>query len=209
MRFLCSAFLFLLLPFVSYGQIHIEVFQGEKILPYIKELTQIALHAYREYPYLYEGTEEEYLPIMMQTCKGEGIAAIAFDGDKPIGTAIGMPIDYEETFRHVFLDDPCFDSIYYLSQLILLKEYRSCGYAKQMVHAFEKGVENLNRFNTICLCQIAEEENERPSTYYSMDSFWIKQGYTEHRELYRYVKWLDIDQSEPSWHLMLFWTKPI
>lgn len=55
----------------------LQVLQGNDIHSRVKDITALSLIIYREYPYLYEGTEEEYLPAIQHYAQSEnGLACV-------------------------------------------------------------------------------------------------------------------------------------
>lgn len=202
-------------PFLfSHENCRIEVFKGAEIIPYVKKVTDLSLAIYREYPYLYEGTEEEYMPFIEHYAKSElGMACILFDDEKPVGVAIGMPMDtmrkkYQEPLLSKY-PEANINSFFYLGEFLILKEYRGKGFGKQIYVELEQSIKKEKLFKTICFCKIDEFELHplKPDNYKSLDEFWRKLGFEQVEDLSTSVAWRNINELEDSPHKMVYWIK--
>src|ERR1700722_3489588 len=147
---------------------------GQEITPYVQEITDLALTVYRDYPYLYEGTVDEYYPaIEHYTHSSDGIACLFFNNNQLVGAAIGMPMnEMRDKYKLPLVNarpEENFDQLFYLGELLLLKEYRGQGLGKQMYLEFENTVREL-AFTKICFCKIDESEQNplAPENYKSL-----------------------------------------
>lgn len=206
-RLLLGILAFLSAPFLSAKEgIHLETFKGNAISPYIQDITDLSLTIYREYPYLYEGTEEEYMPfIEYYSYSQNGIACILFDNDKPIGVAIGMPMnEMREKYKQPLLNyytETDFDSLFYLGEFLLLKEYRGQGFSKQMYLELEQQVRKTGFSSKIFFCEI--------DNYRSLDKFWSKLGFKLCGNLSFTVYWRNVSELEDSPHNMIYLMKSL
>ena len=206
----------LVVPLLSIqGTIHLETFTGQAIVPYVKDITTLSLIIYKEYPYLYDGTEEDYLPAIEHYSHSEkGIACVLFDDTKPIGVAIGMPISemrekYQQPFLHARPEENP-DEIFYLGELLLLKEYRGQGFGKQMYLELERLVIEEN-FKKICFCKSNEDDPDpsiMPENYRPLDEFWKKLEF-ERCDVSVSVYWKNIFETDESPHELVYWIKSI
>lgn len=210
---------FCLMPFLCANEtstIRMQVLQGEMINSHVKDITGLSLIIYREYPYLYEGTEEEYLPLIQHYAQSDnGIACLLFDNEKPIGVAIGMPMNaMRESYKKPILNSSekiDIDSIFYLGEFLLLKGYRGKGLGKQMYIEFERLVKAKENFKTICFCKIFESDNHHlmPTNYKSLNDFWTKLGFKQQENLSFSVFWRNVFEVEDSPHKLVYWMKSL
>lgn len=203
-----------LTTFLNAQDLEIRTFKGQAIAPYVNDITCLTLIIYREYPYLYEGTAEEYGPFIQYYADFENsVAAILFDHDKPVGVAIGMPIqDMRDKYKEPLLNfDPSLEneSLFYLGELLLLKDYRGKGWGKKMYLALEQEAKRQN--NKICFCQIEDwpKHPQRPVFYQPLNEFWYKLGFEPIKDFSFSVSWRNISESEESSHQMYYWIKTV
>lgn len=208
---------FFMLPLLHcHGNIYMEAFRGTSITPFVKDITDLCIEIYREYPYLYEGTEEEYLPFIEHyTSSNNGIACLLFDNTKPIGVAIGMSMnEMREKYKQPFINarplENC-NELFYLGEFLLLKDYRGKGFGKQMYLELERLVkENLN-LQKICFCKIDEDVHNPliPADYKSLDEFWRKLGFEKCDDATVIVDWRDVSAEKDSPHKLVYWLKTL
>ncbi len=195
---------------------HIKAFRGESITPYIKDITDLSITIYKEYPYLYEGTEEEYLPFIEHyTHSNYGIACLLFDDAKPIGVAIGMPMNemrekYKQPFISARPQDNC-DEIFYLGEFLLLKAYRGQGFGKQMYLELEHLIKENESLKKICFCKIDESDQNplMPKNYRPLDGFWKKLGFGKCDDITVTVYWRNVFEENDSPHKMVYLLKSL
>jgi GNAT superfamily N-acetyltransferase len=202
--------------YANEANIRMQILQGEVITSRVKDITDLSLSNYREYPYLYEGTEDEYLPLIQHYAESEsGIACLLFDNEKPIGVAIGMPMSaMRENYKQPLLN--CsekidIDSIFYLGEFLLLKEYRGKGLGKQMYIEFERLVMANGNFKSIWFCKISEFDSHplMPTNYKSLDDFWKKLGFEQQEHLNFSVFWRNVSEIDDSPHKLAYWMKSL
>ena len=139
------------------SRVEIEVLKGREIIPYINKIAELRITIFREYPYLYEGTmsyEKRYLHMYSQT--EESILVIAKDNEKVVGVITGLPILASmEEIRNLFLEEKIsMNGIFYLGEILLLKEYRKKHIGNSMYLEFEKAVKCIETYEKIALCEI-------------------------------------------------------
>ncbi len=194
--------------------VRVELLKGDAVTPYIKDITELSLIIYKEYPYLYEGTEEEYRPFIEHYASSQnGIACLLFDNEKPVGVAIGMPMnEMREKYQQPLLNvNPKidFDSLFYLGEFLLLQEYRGQGFGKEMYLELEQAVRKEGYFEKICFCKIEEFDQHplKPNNYKPLDKFWKKFGFKQCENLNFTVFWRDVFENEDSPHQMIYYMK--
>ncbi len=177
-------------------------------------MTDVCLAAWREYPELYEGNREEYLPAFEMCANSPyGVACALFDGEKLIGIAIGTALGDKVSYFAGMLTEHgiAIEKYYYLSELVVLKEYRSRGYGRLLYEELEEVIKRLQCFSKICFCKDVDSLHPelKPEDYYDIDPFWISLGYVRHPLLILNFHWRDLITHEIVEHPMSFWTKTI
>lgn len=191
-----------------------KTFKGESITPFLKDITDLCITIYKEYPYCYEGTEEEYFPfIEYYALSDNGIASLLFDNDRPVGIAIGMPMsEMREKYREPFTkarpyED--FDKLFYLGEFLLLKNYRGRGLGKEMYLEIERSVKENENLKKICFCKI-DESNQihlESENYKPLDGFWEKIGFNKCDDITVIVHWQNVGEVDDSPHKLVYWLK--
>lgn len=198
--------------------IRFETYRGEEINSHIKEITDLALAVYREYPYLYEGTADEYMPILALNGNSScGLACLVYDNGELIGVALGMPAaEVRKHYLEPLLRVSSLEEVqtsFYLAEMLLFQEYRSNGLGKQIYLALEQLVKAEGSFNRIYFCNIVESDQNplRPNEYVSFDDFWPMQqlGFDKCESLTFNAFWQNIGETDVTPHQQVYWTKLI
>ena len=213
MRYVFCLF-FVLLHCQLFGEITYKVLKGKEIAPYVAAITKLCHTVYKEYPYLYDAEEDDYTYYLGQYSESENsIICFAFDGEQPIGMASGIPLkEYRSHYVLPFINNGYdLTKIFYLGELILLKDYRGNGVGKYMYLAVEQNVRDSQNYTLISFSQIDESfvKAVKPDDYVNINGFWEKLGFVKHPELSYNAVWRDIGESEYSKHPMFYWTKDL
>ncbi len=189
--------------------VQLQVFKGSEVQQHIDELAELRLSIFREYPYLYEGDiREERNYLKMYSSSENSLVILAQDGQKIVGAATGVPLketsaDYWEIFSKKGIS---IDEIFYLGELILLKDYRSEGIGNRLFDEFEKRVAEKHQYPKITICEVSRAKNDpqRPKDYVALDGFWKKKGFIKHPELVVYFSWKEIGNLKKTRHSLMF-----
>lgn len=191
--------------------LRIDLKQGVEVSPYVHGLTELSLVVFSEYPFLYEGTQEEYGPLIENYTRC-GTVAILFDGDKIVGACTGIPLaevfpKYRRSFEELGLDVM---SYYYIGEMMMLKEYRHRGFGTALYERVE-AVARRECYSMMTLCLIPDKPSDpkRPVEYFPAEVFWKKQGYVEQPCLTVEGFWKEHGQVEETSHPMVYWTKSL
>ncbi len=187
---------------------------GNEAKIYIRDLAQLRITVFREFPYLYDGTleyEEKYLKAY--TDSPESIVVIAFDGDRVVGASTGIPMENADPgFQKPFIDkgfDP--RRIFYFGESVLLKEYRGKGHYVFFFKERENYAKRLGRFDWVTFCAVVRPDHHprKPEGYKSLDGYWEKQGFTKRDDLICHFPWQEIDEIAETPKPMVFWIKSL
>ncbi len=194
--------------------ISIKTVNSSGIEKYLSDLACLRITVFREYPYLYEGTEE-YEQRYLQTyiASGAAMAVLAFDGTKIIGASTAVPMAHETAqFKQPFIDnniDP--ETLFYCGESILLPKYRGRGIYKIFFAERENFARNFGTFTTIGFCGVVRPDDHpmRPNNYQPLDDIWRHFGYRPRPDLVATLPWKEVGGTEEVSHPMMFWLKSL
>lgn len=194
--------------------ISLESFTGNDVERYIPEVARLRIEIFSEFPYLYDGNMEyEAKYLRTYTASPDSVIVIAFDGDRVIGASTAVPLRHEtEEIKRPFIEhaiDP--DSVFYLGESVLRRDYRGCGIGVRFFQEREAHAQRVGDFEWAAFCAVQRPENHprRPADYVPLDEFWNKRGYYKHPELRTTFTWQDLDESSQSPKPMVFWLKQL
>lgn len=187
---------------------------GSAIAPYLADLARLRISVFREFPYLYDGTEE-YEARYLQTYLNSpaSIAVLVLDGEKIVGASTGLPMAHEEVdFQKPFIThgfNP--QTLFYCAESVLLPEYRGRGLYKTFFQGREDHARQLGGFTHLTFCGVERPADHplRPARYTPLDTIWRRFGYEQHPELRTTYTWKDINEVAESPKPMVFWVKTL
>lgn len=191
--------------------IAVKVVKGDAIRPYIPDLARLRVQVFRDFPYLYDGSdayERDYLQTYLRS--DESLIALALHEDRVVGASSGMPLAEEtEEVKQPFRDKGIpLEKVFYFGESVLLKPYRGLGlgkrfFAEREAHALKHGYE----ITSFCAVQRPENHPLKPASYRPLDDFWHNQGYKKQPEMCTGFSWLDVGEEKESSKEMVFWVK--
>ncbi|TKT94174.1 GNAT family N-acetyltransferase [Dyadobacter frigoris] len=185
--------------------------QGQAIESVFDDLAKLRISVFRDYPYLYEGTEEyekEYLKIYSNS--DSSFLFAIYDGEKMVGATTCIPLrdeteDIQAPFKEAGFD---IGSIFYFGESILLSQYRGLGLGHRFFDAREEYAESFGTFKTTCFCSVERINHPaEPADYRPNDTFWIKRGYKKVPNLKATMEWPDIGEKISTPKSMIFWMR--
>jgi GNAT superfamily N-acetyltransferase len=200
-------------PQVAVAMISIVQLSGGAILPHLNALAALRIKVFREFPYLYDGSEayeRDYLADYAD-CP-QAVAVLAMQGDRVVGASTGMPlVAADAAFRAPFEKagvDPA--TVFYFGESVLEPEFRGQGIGNRFFDAREAHAAGLG-FHTAAFCSVIREEDHplRPAEYRPLDAFWIKRGYTRHGQWVAELEWKQVDGAQEQRNRLVFWTRAL
>lgn len=186
---------------------------GEALRPHIPALARLRQAVFRDWPYLYEGTEAYEAGYLASYTRSTCAAlVIAWDGAEPVGFATCLPLSDEtpnvvEPFRAAGLDPAGW---FYFGESVLLRPYRGKGAGVQFFEGREAQARSCNAVHTaFCAVQRPTGHPARPADAATLDGFWRNRGYAPQPGLTCTMRWQDLGDDGDSNHLMQFWTKAL
>lgn len=172
-------------------------------------LGRLRIAVFREWPYLYEGTEEHERDYVRAFAHSENAVLVAaFDGDSIVGAATASPMAGQD--EQVLSCFPSPQGHFYFGESVLLPQYRGRGIG----HAFFDHREAQARAcgaTVAAFCGVVRPENHplRPGDFRPLDAFWRARGYAPVPGMVSEYHWKDIDQPAETAHPMQFWTRTL
>lgn len=191
--------------------IQIRTITGNGIEPWMGALARLRIQVFREFPYLYEGTEayeEKYLRTYAESANSLFVLALADDDVVGVSTAVPL-LDAEAPFRQPFVDhaiDPA--TVLYFGESVLAPEFRGKGIGHRFFDAREAHARQLG-LSVTSFCAVERPENHaaRPRDYRALHDFWRQRGYIYHPEMQVEYSWLDVGNTVETLKPMRFWLR--
>jgi GNAT superfamily N-acetyltransferase len=177
---------------------------GAEIESVWKDLAELRIQVFREFPYLYEGTfdyEREYLATYWKSPRS--LAVLVKDAGRCVGATTSLPLlDEQAEFRAPFADP---EQYFYLGESVLLPQYRGQGLGATFFDERERYARRLG-FSKACFCAV-ERTEEPPVGYRPLHEFWTKRGYQRRDDLRTEFSWTDVGANAETAKPMVFWVR--
>ncbi|HMQ47974.1 MAG TPA: GNAT family N-acetyltransferase [Saprospiraceae bacterium] len=191
--------------------LRIQSFSGAEASSYLSEIARLRIAVFREYPYLYDGSdayEWEYLATYTQS--PGSVVVVAFDGDKIIGASTGLPME-DETPN---VQAPWVQNgypvgrIFYFGESVLEQRYRGRGIGVAFFEHREAWAKTQGNFDVLTFCAVVRPENHpaKPVGYQPLNTFWEKRGFLA-TPFTCTMDWKEVNQAAESTHQLQFWWK--
>ena len=172
---------------------------GEQVLPYLADAARLRISVFREFPYLYEGDEEnERGYLQSYAACSRSVFVLAEAAGKIVGVSTGLPLaDADESFREPFEKagmDPA--PWFYFGESVLDPAWRGKGIGHAFFDHREQHAVGLG-FSKFCFCAVVRPDDHplKPEGYRSNDVFWAKRGYVMRPELSCHFAWPQVDSA--------------
>lgn len=177
----------------------------------IWELAKLRIQVFKDFPYIYEGTEEyekKYIQVYLDSPKAAIIAAL--DDNKIVGMSTCMSMLENKYVQEPFLKHNYnLNEIFYFGESVLLKDYRGLGIGNKFFDEREKHALSFSEIKTTTFCAVQRPNDHllKPEGYQPLDEFWKKRGYKKHPELVSFFEWQDINEPKETFKPMVYWLK--
>lgn len=191
----------------------VEALSGADLEAALDRVAELRIRVFRDWPYLYDGDlayERRYLEPYRDNPRA--VVAGAFDGDRLVGAATGMPMeDHADEFAGAFegtgLD---LSDIFYCAESVLLPDYRGHGVGHRFFDIREAKAAELGRRHVVfCGVQRPADHPARPADYRPLDAFWRKRGYRPLPGVVAQYHWKDIGKEGESAKPLQFWIREL
>lgn len=197
---------------------HIQLFTGNAIQPYIRNLASLRIEVFKEYPYLYNGDfdyEQVYLYSYIHA--KHAAVVLAFEGKDVIGASTCIALEDSDTFIQFPFIAKGYDinKGVYFEESVLKKKYRNQGIGVRFFEEREKWAANYfkkkniyeGRFTTFCGINRPDDHPLRPKDYQTLEEFWKHRKYKKQPSLQTQIAWKEIGKEKEEFHNLTFWTR--
>ena len=176
------------------------------------DLAGLRIAVFREFPYLYEGSQDYEERYLRTYAEAEGSVIVgAFDGERVVGAATALPLRHEppELTRPFEERGHDVEEVFYFGESVLLGDYRGHGIGvaffreREAAALAHPGI----RWASFCAVIRPEDHPRRPPGYVPLDAFWRKRGYEKAPGMIGHITWRDLDEEAESPKPMQFWIK--
>lgn len=183
---------------------------GDEILPYLDVLAELRISIFREYPYLYDGDKDYETNYLKKFIFAKNACVVlAFEHNKVVGALSGLALHSEdELIFKPWVSSPDFSSIYYVSEILIVKTFRGTGLGYRMFRAFDEWIQDSS-YKKVVLATVERPEDHplKPILYKSLDNFWHNNGYEVAAGKFCCISWKEVEESSESLKVMKFWVK--
>jgi GNAT superfamily N-acetyltransferase len=186
---------------------------GKDILMILPELARLRIAVFREYPYLYQGSEEyERRYLEHFAAAKDSVAVTANVGGAVVGCATGCALaDSHEEFVAPLAEARFnVEATFYLAESVLLPEFRGRGFGhvffdRREAHASERGYKQV----VFAAVVRASDYFARPGNFMPLDGFWRKRGYAPLHGVTACFRWLELGHDRETEHTMQYWIRTL
>lgn len=178
------------------------------------EVARLRLTLFREFPYLYEGTEEAEAAYLQTYAQAQGaLLVLARDeaaGGRVVGVCTAVPLSAEEAeFQRPFTEagfDPA--QVLYVGEELLEAEYQGQGLGGALLDHAEAHARALGLpFVAAAMVVRPDDHPKKPQGWRSPRSLLERRGYVVRPELDTTLTWLEVGEEQPSAKPMRFWVR--
>jgi GNAT superfamily N-acetyltransferase len=186
---------------------------GAGILPFIPDAARLRISVFREFPYLYDGSQEYEQKYLRTYSKSAGsVFVVARDGERVVGVSTGMPLaqETEEVQRPFSEAGIPVEEVFYFGESVLEPAYRGQGIGVQFMQAREAHARSLPGIQRAAFCAVARaaDHPQRPPGFVPLDEFWKRRGFVR-TELRTEFTWKETSEAAESPKTMNFWMKEL
>lgn len=181
--------------------------EGAELAARLDDVARLRIAVFRDWPYIYDGDLDYERAYLKGYADPRAIVVGAFDGDRLVGAATGLPMAMAGEFATPF-PDPA--PVFYCAESVLLPEWRGRGVGHAFFDAREDHARRLGH-TASAFCSVIRPEDHplRPTDARSNDAFWRKRGYTPLQGATARFHWRDLGEAEETAKELQFWLKPL
>ena len=192
----------------------VEAVTGSALQDVLPDLARLRISVFRDWPYLYDGSEEYEREYLAKFIAADGaVCIVARDGETIVGASTASPmaetdVEFIEPFKTAGYD---IAKVFYCGESVLIGDYRGQGVGHKFFEGREAHARQVGGFETSTFCRVVRPDDDplKPVIYRPLDGFWRKRGYSPVEGLLAEYAWKDIGQSDETTKQLQFWTKPL
>jgi GNAT superfamily N-acetyltransferase len=197
---------------MSGREVRVERLSGAALEAKLPDLAALRISVFREFPYLYDGTEDYERRYLRTYADTPGAVIVgAFAGDALVGAATGLPMAGEPPHVREPLERVGWpaERVFYLGESVLLPAWRGRGLGVRFFAEREAHARALGGFALAAFCAVVRpvDHPRRPRAYVPLDAFWQRRGYAKLDGVTCSFTWQDLDEAAQSPKPMQFWAK--
>ena len=187
---------------------------GADAAPHLPALARLRIEVFREWPYLYDGTEayeQKYLRTFLAT-PGALLVAV-FDGAEVVGASTAMPMEHAQPEFRAPFDAAGLDAAgwFYFPESVLRAGWRDRGIGHHFFVERERHALSFPRVRHAAFCAVERPADHplRPAGHRDLYDYWNRRGYVKRPEFTTTFRWRDIDGPDETAKTMTFWVKAL
>jgi len=191
--------------------IEVKRLTGAEVTPHLDDLARMRIEVFREYPYLYEGSEGyERGYLESYAASPRSVFVLALDGGEVVGVSTGLPLlEAGDSFNAPFVAagiDPA--TVFYFGESVLRAGARGQGIGHRFFDEREAHAAALG-FPVTAFCAVERPADHplKPDGYRPHDAFWGKRGYVKRPAIQARFSWQQIDAADKVPNVLTFWTR--
>jgi GNAT superfamily N-acetyltransferase len=194
------------------ADVRLERLEGHRITDHLAGLARLRIEVFRDFPYLYAGTQAYEEGYLRTYAESEGSVVVgAFDGDELVGASTALPLRHEpEALTRPFADRGYdLGEVFYLGESVLLRRYRGRGLGVAFFREREAAALSHPQVRWAAFCAVVRPQAHprRPEGYAPLDAFWSRRGYDPAPGMVGRINWRDLDEEHETAKDMQFWVK--
>ncbi|UUX49102.1 GNAT family N-acetyltransferase [Nisaea acidiphila] len=180
----------------------------------VGQVAELRIRIFREWPYLYDGTEDWERRYISKLAEAEGAVVIAArDGARIIGVSTGMPLLSEHDELIAPFRGSAFppEQVFYGAETVMLPEYRGQGLYRGFLDRRREHAIRLGGFRWETFCGVVRPADHplRDPAIPPLDPVWQHFGFRKVEGLTTGFSWKDIDEESESEKPMQFWVRDL
>lgn len=198
------------------GLPQVETLTGDAIRGVLQDLARLRSRVFRDFPYLYDGTESYEASYLDSYVARPGAAVIiARDPEDPahiVGAATCLPLAHETAnIQAPFAEHGWpVEKIFYYGESVLLAPWRGRGIGVAFFHAREAQARAHGAaIASFCAVRRAPDHPRRPAGHVPLDAFWRHRGFTPVPGLACTMRWKQTDTGTDVTNTLDFWAKSL
>lgn len=191
----------------------IKDFSGPEAKKYFREIADIRIGMFKEYPYLYLGSyeyEQDYLDIYFKSENSRIL--LVFDGHNIVGFSNAIPLNEEmDEIQAPFVREGRQLSDYlYIGEVMIFPSYRGQGVLRAFFEYHEAYAKKLGLTNmTLMTVERAANHPLKPVDYKALEPIWEHFGFHKSSSLNISLSWNQIDTGQEEVNQLASWVKTL